>query len=363
MAELMNTNSYPFETLAAMHGMFRAPAFKILSGTSDISADLGLHADSLEIQQTIKNKSGQCRFTIKDAYDLQKRRFTDAFKNAFPLGQPVEAYLGYGQPRLMFKGFVADVSFAFSSGDAPSVTVVCSDIRALMLQGRLNAMPFLSSFPVVAALLMAYYTSLFNMRFTYYDLWNILEDFRQNTNDFDYINSYAEKRGYEFFVLGDYSYFRKKKSNTVPVTTLSWGEGLISFNRHYTYTASSLKGVLNSVLSLLPFDADKLVKPEYPNKMVSLKNIDFHMDTSGAKNTLDLINMMASYALSLTDDIGGGDVSCVGIPEIVPGRYITIKNLDADFLDNTYYIEEVTHSLSGSGYTTSFSVSSGLGSV
>ena len=57
---------------------------------------------------------------------------------------------------------------------------------------------------------MLMYTSILNMRIVYYDLWNLAEDFRQNTNDFNYLYNYGLKRGYEFFVLGEHCYFRKK---------------------------------------------------------------------------------------------------------------------------------------------------------
>ena len=48
-----------------------------------------------------------------------------------------------------------------------------------------------------------------------------------------------------------------------------------------------------------------------------------------------------------------------GIPEIIPGRYIRLTGLDSRFFDGDYYIEEVTHKFSSSGYITSFQIGSG----
>lgn len=355
----MNNNTYVFSSLAAKHKNFGNPCCFVKAGGIDITA-LGLYIDGLNIQLTIKDKSGQCKFSILNAYDISQRKFRDAITAHFPLGQQIEAGIGYGQPTDLFKGFVSDVSFSFSSNGSPKATIAASDIRALMLQGRLNAMlPFTATFAIMMPMLMAYYTSIFNMRVVYYDFWNILEDFRQNTDDFHYIYNYAEKRGYEFFIMGDYSYFRRRWEDTMPLMTLSWGENIISFDRNFTYSKSALKGTLNSILSLIPFVSDELLAPSYPFKVVTPQVPKFDTNASAAKNNLDLINILATDLHKFGDDMAGGKVTCIGLPEIIPGRYIKIENLDKTLLDKKYYIPEVTHSFSGSGYTTSFEITSG----
>ena len=55
------------------------------------------------------------------------------------------------------------------------------------------------------------------------------------------------------------------------------------------------------------------------------------------------IEMQACYA----------EGEMVGLPEIVPGRYIEIKDLDA-LADRKYYISEVRHSVNESSFTTFF---------
>jgi phage protein D len=51
----------------------------------------------------------------------------------------------------------------------------------------------------------------------------------------------------------------------------------------------------------------------------------------------------------------GGRGTCVGLPEIVPGRFIQLKKLDKD-IDGTYYIKSVNHNLGADGFTTNFSI-------
>lgn len=84
--------------------------------------------------------------------------------------------------------------------------------------------------------------------------------------------AYGLKRGYEFFVLGEHCYFRKKWQNTSPLMTLKWGESIISFNRGTSYSSNKLSGSLSGLLSLIPFFSDNLLTPQgYPHKMATPK--------------------------------------------------------------------------------------------
>lgn len=358
MKELMNSDTFDFGELKAKHKGFRNPCCAVKAGGTDIRT-LGLLISEMEIRQTIKNKAGACTFVISNGYDPAAGSFKDEIADNFPLGQTVEAGIGYITPVYMFKGFVTDISFSFESGSPPAARVTCSDIRALMMQGNLNAMPPVASFPLMVPRIMLMYTSVLNMRIVFYDIWNVLEDFRQNTNDFNYLYNYGLKRGYEFFVLGDYCYFRKKWENTALLTHLKWGESIISFNRATSYSSNKLSGALSGFLSFLPFFSDQMLSPQgYPHKMATPQMPVVQVDTSDAKNTLDLINIMMTSLHNLGDNMASGTVNCVGLPEIIPGRYIRLTGLDKRFFDGDYYIEEVTHKLSSSGYITSFEIGS-----
>lgn len=356
---MWNKDAYAFKNLYERHGGFKTPVYKIKVGSRDLNDDLGLYADGIEISQTVKDSSGMCKFTVKNAYDIKARKFDEKIKENFPLGKNVEARLGYGQPKVMFKGFVSDVSFSFSQGEQPSVSIACLDVRALMKQGRLNASMTVSSFPVIAMDILRRYACMSNLNVTYFDVWNVFEEFRQNASDFNYIYNYGQKRGYEFFVLGEDVYFIKKWLNLTPVTTLEWGEGLISFSRNYSYNATNVKGALSGMLSALPFTVSLPFLNAYPAENPNA-NIQTHPDTSDSKNALDLAAIMVNYGIKTLTDSAGGSVSCVGLPEITPARFIKLKNLDADFLDRSYYIEEATHKFSSSGYTTDFNITSEL---
>ena len=50
-----------------------------------------------------------------------------------------------------------------------------------------------------------------------------------------------------------------------------------------------------------------------------------------------------------------GSGTCVGIPELIPGRYISIKGLD-DSTEGSYFLSKVLHRFTEEGYYTQFEV-------
>ena len=58
-------------------------------------------------------------------------------------------------------------------------------------------------------------------------------------------------------------------------------------------------------------------------------------------------------ALAMNFVAGSG--TCVGIPELIPGRFIEIKGLDGDSV-GTYFISKVHHRFNQEGYSTQFEV-------
>ena len=51
----------------------------------------------------------------------------------------------------------------------------------------------------------------------------------------------------------------------------------------------------------------------------------------------------------------GAQWSDVGLPELVPGRFVSLKGLDSD-LDLDYYIREVRHEIGSDGFSTTLEI-------
>ena len=58
---------------------------------------------------------------------------------------------------------------------------------------------------------------------------------------------------------------------------------------------------------------------------------------------------------SLALNFVSGEGTCVGIPELIPGRFISVKGLDGD-TEGSYFLSRVRHRFTGEGYYTQFEV-------
>jgi hypothetical protein len=357
MNELMTADTHDFAALARKHGDFLYPQFKIEIDGKDLVADLGYHTDSVSIEQTIGSKSGSLSFNITNAYDLKSRSFNPNLKTALALGTKVKASLGYKTPAVLFSGFIGNISFSFSENSPPKVTVSCLDIRRLMMQGRLYRTEINSTFVKVLTEIMSYYKSLVTRKFNYDSAWSTEKSTSQQiTNDFKYVYDNAQKRGYEFFVLGEHAYIRKAKSNSAAITTLEWGESILSFSRSYSYQNIEFKGVYYDENNQPQTTVVQSEGYFAANNPIDTPVVEI-LDLSSAKTADDKEQMVEAHKENEKRKSAGGQVKCIGLPEIVPGRFIKLKNLDSGFLDKKYYIEQVTHSFGSGGYTTQFNIS------
>ena len=61
----------------------------------------------------------------------------------------------------------------------------------------------------------------------------------------------------------------------------------------------------------------------------------------------------AAIAEKMTMNSYYAEGELIGLPEIVPGRFLKVENVD-DLADKSYYLSEVIHRINGSGFTTTF---------
>ena len=69
--------------------------------------------------------------------------------------------------------------------------------------------------------------------------------------------------------------------------------------------------------------------------------------------SMDMAQNILNY---MNVGFSGGECRCIGLPEIIPGRFVKLKGID-DKSDGSYFISEVAQILSEDGYNTEFVVS------
>ena len=157
----------------------------------------------------------------------------------------------------------------------------------------------------------------------------------------------------EFFVLMDKAYFRTPAKNKTPIMTVELGKELLKFSMMADY--------LDTEINVIGFDPVRCesvsakVKAKTPEKyspVITPTPAQFFIDADADSEAKAKTR---AQAIANTEQrkccFAQGEL--VGLPEIVPGRYLQVNKLD-EMADKKYYISEVCHRFSESSFSTVF---------
>jgi phage protein D len=175
-------------------------------------------------------------------------------------------------------------------------------------------------------------------------------------SDYEFVIKAAKKFNYEFFTIGGNVVFRKAKANTQELGNIVPHSTIISFDIGYDIT-----GVVGQVV-VRTLDIAKASKVEVKKKNANkfslgskakplISSQSYVYIDSAIESQKDAENR-AAYILEETSyRLGTLSMTFKGIPELVPGRFISLKNFGAG-ASNKFYITDVSHHFDGFNYTT-----------
>lgn len=343
---------------------FYAPTFVVkLEGQQALGQ--GMEIPEVNVTNPI-NEADQFSFSVNNAFDPIKKDFKwlDEF---FTPGRSVEISMGYTD-RLepMLFGQIRSVKFNFPAGGLPSLEVSGLDISHGMMEGKKSeSWKDVKDSDVVREIAKKY--KIPNLEITATEVKYPKVE-KEGQTDFQFLNDLADRNNFEFFIFGKTLYFRKKSPRKTPVVTLEWGKNLLSFAPEV-----NIAGQVSKVRRI-GWDAAK------KNKIVGeAKTVD-EIGKGGKTTSIELIKEI--YGRDVVEEIychitsqqealmlagadlnkrsgnlltGGGET--FGLPEIRAGRHIKLAGLGSKF-SKTYYIAATTHTVSASGYQTTFNVRS-----
>ncbi len=360
----MDKGAYKISDLSKKYKDFSVPTQVIKIKGKDL-ASAGVVASSLSVELSIQDSANACTFDILNAYDLKSRSFNkDWLDKYFSLGNIVDVELGYVETKLVYKGYISLVSADFSESEFPKLSIECMDVKGLMMQDIKSEKKVYETYGDAVKKIFNDYTAL--AKKLEIDktpkLEHPIEQNRQS--DYDFVLEVSKKLNYEFFALGDTVYFREPRKITKPIITFEWGQYIMSFSRdiglHSQVSEVIVRGYDTKNHKVVEGKADKVKKAGKGKKEADgvttlLKGAKVTIIDESI-TTAEEAKKRAEAELdrrSMSFVTGSG--TCIGIPELIPGRYLQLKNFDPT-IDNDYYITSVKHAFSDSGYTTTFKV-------
>jgi phage protein D len=364
-------NSVTYDDLRKKYAGFDYPQVKIeLDGQVFAEQHEDMLINDIHVELSSGFEASLARFRIYNVYDMQKSAFLFAeVKKHAILGISVSISLGYaGTLENVFTGFVASVDFCYETESVPYIEITGMDAKGVMMASSYAAQLTATSYGdgVKEVLQRTAYEKMKTA--------NIITGIsvsdtpdkevgegvsaRAQTiemvseSDYEFIVKAAKKFNFEFFVDRGNVIFRRARSVTTTLTDISPGMGILSFRLGY-----SLTGMVESieVRSMDP-GAGKVVSAKGTNsnnlstagkakalvsgsKRVYIDPTVFTQEQANAR--LDSLMTQMSYRL------GAVECECIGLPDIVPGRFVNIAVGSPG--DNDFYITNVVHELSVTG--------------
>lgn len=370
-----------YRSLKEKYNGFLDPLVEIEVNGKSITTPGGKYAvgiSNLNIDLSAGFEASQATFNIYNVYNYEKARFNfDVIKKFVVLGSAVKIYAGYAKKVTeVFTGVIVKMNFLVEESDVGHVEVTCMDVKAVMMANRYNRRLKANTYCDAVK-------EIFDQNI-YQNMKNagVIEDIKiDNTpdkpvgsppaadkdsdktiemageSDYEFLVKVARKFNFDFFVLAGVVYFRKAKSDQTKQITITPKAKIVRLSVEYDMT-----GLVESIeVRGLDVGKAKVVSEKKKNSYKLSQGNKAKALISGTKfvyidpsvSTASDAGNRASYLFEeMSHRYGTLELDMVGIPEITPGRYISISDVGTA-VSNDFYVQSVKHIFNSTGrYTT-----------
>ena len=356
----MDTATYAYTALSKKYNGFIAPACEITIGGRTIKGNTKLVPD-LEVELTADGTASGCSFTIDGQYDVAGSRWKDDLDKAVQVGAKLIIRGGYEKQTELFYGFIDDYAFSLTSDEAPKVRVTGVDGLAYLMNLR---EPYYGGQEKAAQIVRRILNKSVSAGFAKRVTVGTLSDFetpivKEQIDDWRFLNMMAQRHGATLLYSNGELIFDQVTASAAPVMTLTHNSNLRSFTKRVSLAhqvgfveiwgrdvnQKAIKGTAKSVSVGSGKSAAQVVSSL---QEAGLREYSEFVRTEKECQTLAQ-NRLNGIAMGFVS----GEGSCVGIPELIAGRYLKIDS-DDPTIRGTYFLKTVRHSFTLDGYTTAF---------
>lgn len=353
MADLMS-DVCTYEDLANKYGNFHVPAVRLYVSGRDVVQNLGLEIQSLEIALSL-SEAGTAVIRLAGLYDLKARSFDDDVKDKFKLGTIVEVGIGYvSEIQKVFKGYVAELGAEF--GKTACLVVTLADVRRLMMRaGVHHVLHEAANYSDAVQTILDTYAKLCTSEI---DATNdqLESPLSQRSGDYDFITRELIGGGRcdrEFFVVGDTAYFRKPRKVTAAVCSVEFGRELQEFRVTSAYTdlEVNVTGYNQREQNIITAAAEAKSTEDQSSLLTQAPVHNIVDPQADTQDKADVRAQVYADRHIVRGQIGYG--VCIGLPELIPGRFVEIVMLE-EMANKKFYIKRVRHKIDEVGFVTEF---------
>ena len=362
----MDKATYTFKNLESKYSGFLAPAFSITVGSEELDSSK-VPITSLTVDIELGNSSGGCNFVVESLYDYENGKWAEGLLDTISVGKILEIKAGYTKKETVFYGYVDGFSIEYSSQSAPRLTVNGIDAKGFMMNSKTQ---LYKSEKDTTALVTKILNTCVSNEYAKSVTVGTIEEFKaqlikSDMDDYRFLCFLAELYNFQFFIVNGEIIFDNMTSDSKELITMTVGLNLLSFSKSISLKSQVGKvivyGIDPATKEPISGEASSTTIPGTSGKEAAETAPGFDSVVSTEQSmfvsTAEECTRLAQARLNAhAFDFVNGRGRCIGIPELIPGRYIRIDGIDKKSSD-IYFITKVTHEYSSDqGYFTTFNV-------
>jgi len=322
---------------------------------------------SLEVELSAEGAAGGCTFTVEGLFDYENTKWKNDLATTIKAGAKLEVSGGYVTKAPLFHGYVDEYALEHSNAGAPKLVVSGIDGLGFLMSCK---EPYYGGAKKSKEIITEILNKSVNAGFAKsvdVDYGGTLQDFetpviKEQVDDFKFLRILAERYGMVLMAINGELIFDALWQSTDPLITLTMGKGLLSFNKRV-----SLKGQVGEVVVWGRDINQKFIKgtastvstggegKSAAQLATGLASAVLREFNEYARTEGELTRLAQARLNGIAMGLVSGEGTCIGIPELIPGRFITIDGMEEQ-AKGTYFLTKVTHSFTTEGYYTRFEV-------
>lgn len=355
------------DDLAKKYNNFSDHSVVVVVDEEDMSTK-SLIFQNVKVTLTSGFEASYCSFSVLAAtsvYDKDELKVSNEMSK-FSLGKKIHIYVTYGDKENKFEiftGYITSQNFEYSGRDV-NYEIEAMDLKSLMMNNLKSEQKkdVKRYSEAITNLLDRDYTSLYDsLEIDQTDEIGVpIEQYNQS--DYNFVVSIAKKLNYLFYIINGTVYFKDYNSISESILTIYPCDYLMNFKREISLSSQIKKVTVRSNDELNPSQPiegsattfDTIGKGEKSARDITIL-IDESMHRVIIDNSVKSVAEAESRAKAeLTKaslKFAFGEFETFGIPELVPGKYVTVEKINDD-INNDYFIKEVTHIIDVDSYKT-----------
>ena len=361
----MDKAMYPFEALKLKYKGFFAPECEITIGSLKLKSS-EVSIPEVEVELAADGTAGGCRITIADKFEYKSTSWDSKLVSALQVGAKLKISMGYATKGEVFFGYVDDYTFEYNKDTGPRLYITGMDglgylmsvrsrvyagekkIDALVKQLLNDAVSAGAAEKVTVAL------SLSDMT---------VKRIVEGEDSFTFLNTLAKQLGVSFFCVNGELVFDKVTTFSLAITTLEYGKGLLCFSKRLSLADqpgqvivhgrdvnnAAIKGEAKSTT----LSGDGKGAADIASKL--LKKSVYEEENPLVLTAEECKKLAQNRFDDLAKNFVHGEGECVGLPELIPGRFIKVSGMDKN-TNGSYFLKKVVHVYNEEGYYTRFEV-------